>query len=287
MNEEPLDQVDDLIETAEPSLRDQLESAVKEVSEKPETAEAKAEPAKSDKSRDDSGKFAKKDEKAPATTSNAVAANEPVKSVITPPNTWTAAAKAKWADLPAEIQAEVAKRESEVEKGFTKLDEERSVGKTFKEVISPYLPMIQAEGGTPITAIQSLLNTAYQLRQGTPQTKGMLLLQLAQQYGADLSVSQNQPQVDPRLQAIQQELAQLKNARQQELSAKEQQEQGALRTQIDTFAADPKNVHFETVKADMAALLQGGGAKDLQEAYDKAVWAHPDIRRFSRRYGSR
>lgn len=269
---ELVDQIDAPDE--EDTLRQDLEAAMKEVNEK-----AEAEPietAQAVKDRDESGKFKKAD--TPQVDKTVIASPEKA-SVAPPPNTWTAAAKAKWQELPSEIQAEIAKRESEVEKGFTKLDEERSVGKTFKETVLPYMAMIQAEGSTPIVAVQSLLNTAHQLRSGTPQSRGQLILQLAKQFNADISqTSSTQPQPDPTVLAIQQELQQLKNARHQEDLQKKQQEDAAVTRTIDTFAADPKNVHFETVKADMAALLQAGRAKDLQDAYDKAVWAHPDIR---------
>jgi hypothetical protein len=261
-------------------VRGDIESAIKEVAEREapeesapvEKPEAEKEIEKPAKARDDTGKFTKevKGEPEPAKIEAKPAA---------PPNTWTAAAKAKWKELPADIQSEIAKREADVEKGFTRLDEERSVGKSFKEVVSPYMPMIQSEGSTPIVAIQSLLNTAYKLRTATAQEKGQMLMDLAKQYGADLStVSQGQPQTDPNTQAIHRELADVKARLNGFLTEREQQEQGTITSLIDAFAADPKNVHYEAVKADMAALLRAGRAKDLQDAYDKAVWASPDIR---------
>lgn len=274
-------------EVKEVSLRDEITNAMKEVAEKepikdelpkeeapkdivPDTAEQK--PA-----RNEAGKFAKKQK------SEDIDAVDPVKPEPKPeikvPNSWSAASKAKWADLPAELQTEINKRETEIHQGFTRMDEDRQFGKSLKDVISPYMPIIQAEGGTPVTAIQSLLNSAYVLRTGTPQAKSQLFHQLAHQYGVDLTqIPQGQVKTDPQLQAIQSELMQLKNERQNELTMREQQERSNLQSQIDTFAADPKNGHFEAVKADMAALLQGGRAKDLQEAYDMAVWARPDIR---------
>jgi len=265
------------VESKEPSLREQIESASKEVNEKRELtkAETKVKTPKSDKvekaekteNREKPDKVEKTEEKTVDT------------KVSTAPNSWTAAAKAKWAELPAEIQAEVAKREAEVEKGFTKFDEERQYGKSIKDIVTPYMPMIAAEGGTPQIAIQSLLNSAYLLRTGTPQAKGQMLLDLARQYGADLSAAmQPQQQIDPQLQRTQQELEQMKQYLQQQESLKQQLQQESIQSTIQTFAANSENVHFESVKADMAALLQAGRAKDLQEAYDMAVWARPDIR---------
>jgi len=148
--------------------------------------------------------------------------------------------------------------------------------------------MINAEGSTPIVAVQSLLNTAHKLRSGTPQDKAVMIMTLAREFGADMSqlsqVSQGQTNVDPRLQAIQQELAQLKNARQQDLTAREQQEQAAHNSEIAAFASNSEHVHFESVKAHMASLLRSGLTKGssptehLKDAYDQAVWARPDIR---------
>lgn len=50
------------------------------------------------------------------------------------------------------------------------------------------------------------------------------------------------------------------------------------RKEIETFAADPANPHFEEVSNDMVTLLQGGVCKTLPEAYEKAVWANPVTR---------
>lgn len=260
------------------SLRDELANAFKEAKGKEPQVDEVNEEKKSAKSRDEGGKFKKEPKEVKEPDEPVEIAAEPAK-VTNAPNSWTPVAKAKWAELPADIQAEVSRREAEVEKGFTKLDEERSAGKSFKEIVSPYMPMIQAEGGTPITAIKELLNTAYLLRTATPQAKGQMLMQLAQQFGADFSqVSQDQTHVDPQLRAIQSELAQLKNERQRDLTLREQQEQATIQSQITAFASDPKHIHFESVKPHMAALLKEGLAKDMDDAYEQAVYARPDIR---------
>lgn len=277
---------------AEDNVRADIENAIKEVAEREEKPEPVKQETKENKpvERDESGKFKSKEIREPKEAKDKLetpAKETPVKEApkIAPPHTWTPAAKAKWNELPPEIQAEVAKRESEVEKGFTKLDEERNVGKSFKEVVAPYMPMIQSENSTPIVAVQSLLNTAYKLRNSSPQEKGKLIMDLAKQFNADLSqVSQNQPQTDPQLQAIQSELAQLKAARQQEMTLREQQEQAVHKREIDAFASNPENVHYETVKAHMASLLKSGlttgnsPQEHLKDAYNQAVWARPDIR---------
>lgn len=200
-------------------------------------------------------------------------------AVTPPPLSWSSAVKEKWATLPPEVQAEISKREKEVERGFTKNDEERNLGKNMKEVITPYMPMIQAEGGTPVAAVRDLLNTAYVLRTGNPQQKAQLLHQVARQYGVDLGqVSPAQTNVDPQYAALQQQVQTLTMTVEQERALKQQQEQSSLTSQIEAFASDPSNAHFETVKAHMASLLQSGLAKDLKDAYDQAVYANPQTR---------
>ena len=80
------------------------------------------------------------------------------------------------------------------------------------------------------------------------------------------------------LQQLQQELAGLKGSIEKEKALKEQQEAQALQSQVEAFKSDPKHIHFEAVKADMAALLRGGIAKDLDDANDRAVYANPHTR---------
>lgn len=258
----------DIENPVEDSIRADLEKAFTDT----ETEES--EKSIDDKvQRDESGKFAKKSDETKI---------EPIAEKIPDaPRSWTNEEKAKWAEATPEVRKAILRREQEVEQGFTKLDEDRNFGKSLKEVITPYMPIIQAEGGTPATAIQSLLNTAYILRTAPAAQKTALFHQLAQQYGVDLSQPNTNQAVQPNqmLAQTQQEIAALKQQIQQQPEIfRQQQESLAIKSQIDAFAADPKNIHYEKLKPAMAALLQGGQAKDMQDAYDKASWLDPDIR---------
>ncbi len=214
---------------------------------------------------------------APAET----AAKAETQSSLAPPNGWPAEAKAKWHELPPEIMAAVQKREQDVAKFTSTRDEHASFGKEIYQTVQPYLATIKAEGGTATTAIQSLLNTAYVLRTGTPDQKRNALLQAAQHYGVDLGVkpSGQQPNApNPEFASLQAEIAALKNQLATFQNAGEQQLRAEVDAELEAFAADPKHPHYESVKAHMAALLGAGAAKDLQDAYDQAVYARPDTR---------
>lgn len=290
---------------AEDDLRTQLESAFRaqaeeaaeapeKLTEPPPDPQVEAKPEDS-RPRDERGRFVSGSEKAPdkavapeqPAPEKAAAPEKPVETpapeqkpvVHAPPNGWSAEAKAKWHELPPEIQAAVAKREQDIAKFTSKTDEERAFGRDMQRVISPYLPVIKAAGATPAEAVASLLNTAYILNTGTPQMKRQALLQVAQQHGIDLTGGQApQGDVPQFVTQLQQEIASLR----QQLNAREmqtlQQTQAEIQQELEAFAADPAHPHFDEVKAHMAALLTNGAAKDLQDAYDQACWARPDIR---------
>lgn len=193
--------------------------------------------------------------------------------------------RAAWDAAPPELRKWISEREAEVHKGFTRMDEERQFGKSMREAVAPYSAMIQAEGGEPVAAVKALLNTAYVLRAGSPVQKVMALQSIATQYGitpehiAQAQAAQGQQQrVDPAVAAVQRELQQLKQSREQELAERQQAHQTQLQTEIQAFAASPGHEHFEQVKPHMAALLSNNLAKDMQDAYDQAVWARPDLR---------
>lgn len=245
------------IEIVDDSIRADLEKAF-------EATEPVEQPSVPSKERDDTGKFAKKSE---VTEEKSVEA----------PRSWTNEEKAKWSEATPEVRKAILRREQEVEVGFTKLDEDRNFGKSLKEVITPYLPIITAEGGTPATAVKELLNTAYILRTAPVAQKTALFHQLAKQYGVDLTQPNNITAVQPD--SLLQEINQLKQQIQQQPEVfRQQQENLVVKSTIDAFAADPKNVHYEKLKPVMASLLQSGQAKDLQDAYDKASWADTDVR---------
>jgi LysM repeat protein len=268
-----VDQVDD----QPSSVRDEITKSINEIKERQAAAEQPEKPdepaSKPERQRNETGQFSKKEHDVQPETKQA----EPEKT-ISAPQSWGATVKQKWNELPADVQAEIARREEEIHRGFTRLDEERNLGKQVKDVVTPYMPMLTSEGAHPVQAIQSLLNTAYILRTATPDKKAELFARLAQEYGVDMNQIPQAEYKDPHLQAIEQRQAFLEQELQRERAYKAQQENNALQSEINAFASDPKNVHFETVKAHMAALLQNGLARDLQDAYDQAVYARPDIR---------
>lgn len=206
-------------------------------------------------------------------------ATPPAETKAKAPQSWSAAEKAHWDKIPAEVQAVIARREEEAHRGITQLGMDASLGKQLKEVISPYLPMIRADGGTEAGAVRDLLQTAYILRTANAEQKIGVIRHIAGQFGVDLAVAaQGVQQVNPEVHQLQTKIAQLEGRFVSAEQQQHQQVQGQAQTIIEAFAADPKNEFYEQVKPAMAQLLVGGLAKDMQEAYDMACHAIPDVR---------
>ena len=205
---------------------------------------------------------------------------EPVKEIPPPPQSWTAEAKAEWANASPRLREEITKRETDFHQALTRHDGDLNLGRQMKETITPYLAQIQAEGGTPVTAVQSLLNTAHVLRNGTAEQKRAIIVNTAKQYGVDLSQTE-QEYVDPTIAQLQREIAQLReiaNPQVIESRLRERLEGDKVQSDIAAFASDPAHVHFETVKPLMASILNSGQATNLKEAYDMACNANPQVR---------
>lgn len=229
---------------------------------------------KPSRERDESGRFKAKEE------TDEPIVEAPKVEIEPPPAALSAAAKAQWANLPPDVRQDLIKREADIHKQFTTQDEERKFAKEMREVVTPYMAIIQAEGGTPSGAVRDLLNTAYQLRTGNPMQKAALLHQVAQQYGVDLNAYQP-GRIDPNLAFMQNQFQQIQQSVNPDAIKKqlrEEMEMDRINSEIEAFKANPKNTHFEQVKTRMGSLLDSGAAKDLQDAYDQACWADPTIR---------
>lgn len=195
------------------------------------------------------------------------------------PQSWSAAERAHWEKIPPEVQAVIARREEEAHRGITTLGQDAALGKKLKDVINPYLPMIRAEGGDEAGAVRDLLQTAYILRTANAEQKIGVIRHIAGQFGVDLSVAaQGVAHVDPEVQSLRDELAKIRGHLTNTEQQQHQHVQGQAQAVIEAFAADPKNEFYEQVKPLMAHLLVAGQAKDMQEAYDMACHANPDVR---------
>jgi hypothetical protein len=292
----------------EDDLRADLEAAFKADAETQDAApEPEAEPEqteKSDRPRDEHGRFAKVEKteeikpeepaktETPAETQQAkpVQEQKPAEAAAIgapsptsgPPPGWSVAAKTEYDKLPQSVKDSIAKREEEINRGFQKLQDykgldhynemARNSGTTLDQALARY------------TAAEDLLSRNFsQGIVGLCQNYGYhpqrLIAELQAMIGqGGQSAAPEAMQAAPQLHPILSEVQALKQWQQSFIQQQEQQQAEAINSQLASFAADPANKFFENVRQDMAALINAGKASTLEDAYDQACWLNPEIR---------
>lgn len=203
----------------------------------------------------------------------------PPEPQLAPPKTWRPEAAAKWQALPPEVQREVLKREDDIFRGIEGYKADAEVGKSVQRILSPYMPMLQAAGLSPLDQVDGLMKAHHVLATGTPEQKSQLFQRLAQDYGVPLEQLSGEPSfVDPQVAALQSQLAGLQSRLMEREAREANAARQALQEELNTFASDPAHQYFDEVAGDIAALLRAGAASSLADAYEKAVWTNPATR---------
>ena len=198
------------------------------------------------------------------------------------PTSWSAKVREKWGELPEEVRSEVLRREESHANGVRKLQEEFAPIRQFAETLTPVLQEAASIGQPPAQYIQNLAVAERSLRTGAPEQRFEALMNLADQYGLPLRQYLNlpagqqqaqQPAIPPQVQA---ELEQSRQFREQMLQQQQQMQHQTVQQQVNEFAS--KNEFFEDVRELMADLMDANPSRTLQDAYEQAVWAHPEVR---------
>lgn len=239
------------------------------------------EPAKDGRERAPDGKFVAKtpevEQSVPDQPSEAVA-DPAEKLAIRAPASWSPAAKAEFAALPAHVQQAVAKREQEIDHGLRRKSEEVKRYEPLEQVLSPRRQLWAAQGIDDATAVKTLLAAQDLLESDFDRAIEFLHKSYGKTYqaqpaGQPFTAQPAGNSQNPEFTALQQELAAIK----QQITS---QHDADVTRQIEAFRQDPANLYYENVRDEMAVLLQTGKARDLPEAYEMACWMRSDIRPF-------
>lgn len=203
-------------------------------------------------------------------------------STLEAPTSWSAAAKAEWAKLPSAIQQEVLKREADIAKGFEDRANRLKTYEPIERALEPIRQQLDLNGVSPGQYVRQLVAAEQYLRQNPAEA----IQYLAQSYGVDLQglnqQQADQPPVDPTVAALQQQVRTIQQGHEQFIQQQQAQQQEAVERQIEAFKADPKHKHFDAVESEMAALAaldrQAGKQPELEDLYQRAIWANPAIR---------
>ena len=281
-------EVEEVVEQEAPEVKS-MDDTIRETYEKIQSRGEETEEEAEARERDEKGRFkaSQKAVEAHVEVSEPVVEETPVEvapvepvPVVVPPEVQRLGLKKEeaeaYAQAPEVLKQAFIRRSEEMHKGLEQFRTKAQFGHQMEQVIAPFTQQLQAMGATPEMAVSRLLAAESQLRNGSPEQKQAMFFKLAQDYGVQLNGEM--PTIDPNVSVLQQQIQQLTGWIQQKQQREEQAQADTLNSEIQRFASNPANKHFEAVRNDMAALLQGGIVTNLQEAYDRAVYANPNTR---------
>jgi hypothetical protein len=212
------------------------------------------------------------DEAIEAPPQEAIAAPEVVARAA--PQSWAKDRHEVWSKLPPDAQDYIEQRERQMHEGLSQYKEHHELGRAMRETVTPYMPILTAQGIDPPKAFASLLNAHYRLTQGSPEQRSAAYEQL----GVTLGIRQasQQQQVDPNVRAALERVERLEGALTQKQQQEYQQARVKTEAEVTAFASDPANTHFDDVAEDVIVFINAG--MSLKDAYEKAVWANPVTR---------
>lgn len=214
------------------------------------------------------------------------ATQAPPPAELKPPASWKPEVREKWGSVDPTVKQEIHRREYEAQQVLQQGAQQRQFVDAFERVVQPYEMFIRAENSTPLQAVQNMMQTAAELRVGTPQSKANLVAGLIKQFAVDIEMldtllaggaaqggqQAQQPLRDPRFDQF---LAQ----QQQMLAQQQQREDHEVRQQMAAFAE--AHEFYRDVASTMADLVEmrtrQGQTVDLEKVYEQACKMHDGV----------
>lgn len=180
-------------------------------------------------------------------------------------------------DLSPEWRKYLHERESETEKGFSRLNNQLG---SYKFLNDAFTQRQQKLSGYGINKQQEWIEQLIKIEDALESDPAATIKALAEAYGINNENKPSNPQETQYLGKIRQ-LEQSIGSLQQFVN---QSQQESAQKAFESFigakdeSGASKHPYFEDVREGMSALLSQGAAKDLEEAYEKAVWLNPEVR---------
>lgn len=197
------------------------------------------------------------------------------------PQSWTPAAREKWNAIPEDIRKEIVRREEAAVNGVRQLQEKYAPHEHFTNALAPLIQEAIQHNVAPEAYINQVMSAERVLRTADVPGKFQALLGIADQYGIPLREIINESVGQKVLGAPQQAQAPAVHpavaAQLQEMNRwRAQQESQAVSQTVEQFSQGKE--FFSDVRVMMADLIDSGAARTLDEAYDRACWAIPEVR---------
>lgn len=255
----------------------------------PKPKETEQPPATGERERDEHGRFKAKDatemtageqeaaEKAarPAEQPTAAQTKTPISD---PPGRFSFDAKAAWANTPDPVKSEIVRNFREMEGGIRELQ-------ATLEPLKAHMALAKQHNTTVPAALDGYLSVERALRSTDMQHKLTALEGIFEtagisprDYAAHImgqKPEQVQSQNDQTIRQLRQELADLKNQIGGVTQSIQERTTKDIESQVNDFASKNPRMNEPEFGQTVAELLQTGYAKNLQDAYDKAMLLKP------------
>jgi hypothetical protein len=201
-------------------------------------------------------------------------------AAIEAPNAWSAEQKAKFATLPPDVQAYITQRESEAHQTISRMGQERAEIQPVRELLDQYGPMFDSRGMSRADGVATLLQAQAALDNDPVRALAAIAdsygINLAATFGQDNPGSAEVGQLRQTVFALQQQLASRESAERYAAEQQEHQLREQTQTEVQTWAEGKD--HFQAVRGAMASLMQTNPSASLDDLYEMACNAIPEVR---------
>jgi len=182
----------------------------------------------------------------------------------------------EWAKLPEGFRKALQEREREAAMGIEQHSTRAKVWEPVERQLAPHTDELRQAGLSGAQYVSNLIEADKFLR-ADPEAG---VAWIAEQMGVDLIALADRladaPRIDPRVRELEQQVQRLSGALNQFQTGMSQQQRDAEVAKIREWAKDKP--YFDEVRERMAALARVNQGATLDQLYDEAVYAHPQLR---------
>lgn len=188
------------------------------------------------------------------------------------PKSWPKEMHEHWGKTPKEVQTYWQTREKQMLEGLDQYKGAAQYGKALNDVLSPYHSLLQSKGLDAPRAVADMMQAYTALTQGTPDQRSEAYARIGKNLGITSTQAGEPVQIDPHVKALQDQFNQMQSVLTAQQEATYTAAKGKAMQEVEAFASNPANVHFNDLQDDILRELQAG--HDLPTAYKRAVRAN-------------
>lgn len=187
------------------------------------------------------------------------------------PASWKKEMQATWESMTEDARDYVIQREEQMKAGLVKDREDAVIGRTMRDILSPYKNIIKQQNIDEGDLVSRMLNAHFRLATSPIEERKQMIGQLAESYGIKFGEDGERQEIDPIVRNLTNKINQLESIIVQGHQQAQQATETKVINEVNEFATS--HPYFDDVSNEIYALVSAG--YELQDAYDKAVWANP------------